>query len=362
MNFLFNLISFSILISVIVFVHELGHFLFARLNHVKVLSFSIGFGKAIFSKTDKHGTVWKIGIIPFGGYVSMLGQNDKPETAQQKQEARAKLTTKEKSESFEFKKRYQKIAIAFAGPLFNFLFSFIVFFFLFSIKGTLEKKITVTDIFPKSPAYTAGIKPNDIIVSINNIPVSKEYDIHDIIQKSNGDNLKFSIKRDNKNLNINLKPMPQADNIYFVGISYMLSLSSEYKKMSIAESLSKSYEVIYKIITGTTKSLNEMIVGKRSTKELGGIIAIANISSNALKSGLYMFLFLMATISVSLGFFNLLPIPVLDGGYIFIYTIESIIRRDISDKIKEKFFLIGFIIVISLMILSNFNDVRRLLK
>ena len=348
MNFLFNLISFSILISVIVFVHELGHFLFARLNHVKVLSFSIGFGKAIFSKTDKHGTVWKIGIIPFGGYVSMLGQNDKPETAQQKQEARAKLTTKEKSESFEFKKRYQKIVIAFAGPLFNFLFSFIVFFFLFSIKGTLEKKITVTDIFPKSPAY--------------NIPVSKEYDIHDIIQKSNGDNLKFSIKRDNKNLNINLKPMPQADNIYFVGISYMLSLSSEYKKMSITESLSKSYEVIYKIITGTTKSLNEMIVGKRSTKELGGIIAIANISSNALKSGLYMFLFLMATISVSLGFFNLLPIPVLDGGYIFIYTIESIIRRDIPDKIKEKFFLIGFIIVISLMILSNFNDVRRLLK
>ncbi len=360
MGFLTGVIAFIILLPVIVFVHEYGHFLFARINGVRVESFSIGFGPSLFSWMDKHNTAWKISAIPLGGYVKMLGQSDTPETSAEKQKKIKKMTKKDKAESFEFKKTYQKASIVFAGPFFNFIFGFIVFLSLFFFVGMPKTNSIVMDIVKDSPAYTSGIKVGDRIISINKEVIEKPRNIANIIKKSNGNKLKIELERNGKILDIFVKPKKQNDS-YFLGISYA-SHFENYKKMNFISSINASYQAISNIVVDTLKSLGEIISGSRSSKELGGMISIAKVSGDALSAGLYSFLYLMAFISVSLGLFNLFPIPVLDGGYLFIYLIEGIIRREIPEKIKEKIFFLGFVFIIFLLILSNLNDVARILK
>ncbi len=218
----------------------------------------------------------------------------------------------------------------------------------------------VMDIVKDSPAYTTGVKVGDRIISINKEVIEKPRNIANIIKKSNGNKLKIELERNGKILDIFVKPKKQNDS-YFLGISYA-SHFENYKKMNFISSINASYQAISNIVVDTLKSLGEIISGSRSSKELGGMISIAKVSGDALSAGLYSFLYLMAFISVSLGLFNLFPIPVLDGGYLFIYLIEGIIRREIPEKIKEKIFFLGFVFIIFLLILSNLNDVARILK
>ncbi len=360
MGILTGIIAFIILLPIIVFVHEYGHFLFARINGVRVESFSIGFGPSLFSWKDKHNTVWKVSAIPLGGYVKMLGQSDTPESAEAKVKKAKKLTKKDKAESFEFKKRYQKASIVFAGPFFNFIFGFLVFFGLFYFIGSPTTSSIVMDVIKDSPAYVSGIKAGDKIVSINDVNIEQPKEIKNAIQNSNGKKLKIKVFRQDKNLNIFITP-EKKNGFYFLGVSYAQRFEN-YKKIGFIDSLNDSYNLVSNIVSDTLKSLGEMIIGSRSSKELGGMISIAKVSGDALSAGLYSFLYLMAIISVSLGLFNLFPIPVLDGGYLFIYIIEGIIRRDIPEKIKQVIFFLGFIFIIFLLILSNFNDVLRIIK
>ena len=347
-----SILAFVILLPIIVFVHELGHFLFARWCGVRVIKFSIGFGKSLYSWTDSYGTIWSISMIPFGGFVSMLGQNDAPETIKQKQEARAKLTETEKAESFEFKKRYQKIAIAFGGPLFNFIFGFIVFLFIFSFKGIPEQKISIVEILKNSPAISSGLKVGDEILEINGNALKHTKSILKIER-----NNILKIKRNNKIVTIPVNAEKKG-NSYFLGMKYTIE-SANYKKIGFTTAVCESGKKISDIVTTTIKGVGEMITGTRSSKELGGMISIAKISGSALSNGFYSFMYLMAIISVSLGLFNLFPIPILDGGQIFIILIESIIRHDLPDIVKSVFYFIGLAAVIFLMLLSNANDVIR---
>ena len=360
MGFLTGIIAFIILLPIIVFVHEFGHFLFARINGVRVESFSIGFGPSLFSWKDKYNTVWKISAIPLGGYVKMLGQSDTPESVEEKQKKIKKLSKKNKAESFEFKKRYQKASIVFAGPFFNFLFGFIVFWGLFFFVGQPKTNCIVIDVVKNSPAYMAGIKSGDRVIAINENSVENPRKIQKFIQQSNGKKIKIKLERDGKVLNLFASPKKEKDS-YFLGISYS-SHFENYKKIGFIDSFIEAYNSVSNITTDTLKSLGEIISGDRSSKELGGMISIAKVSGDALSAGLYSFLYLIAFISISLGLFNLFPIPVLDGGYLFMYIIEGIIRRDIPEKIKEKIFFLGFIFIIFLLVLSNFNDIARILK
>ena len=360
MGILTGIIAFIILLPVIVFVHEFGHFLFARINGVRVESFSIGFGPSLFSWKDKHNTVWKISAIPLGGYVKMLGQSDTPESIEERRKKEKKLTKKDKAESFEFKKRYQKASIVFAGPFFNFVFGFIVFFGLFYFIGVPKTSSIVMDVVKDSPAYVSGVKAGDTIISINGINIEQPREIKNFIQNSDGKKLKLNIKSGDKSLQIFVLP-ERKDNTYFLGVNYTQRFEN-YEKIDFIDSVSHSYKLISNIVSDTLKSLGEIIIGSRSSKELGGMISIAKVSGDALASGFYTFLYLMAIISVSLGLFNLFPIPVLDGGYLFMYIIEGVIRRDIPEKIKQTVFFLGFIFIVFLLILSNFNDVLRIIK
>lgn len=360
MGILTGIIAFIILLPIIVFVHEYGHFLFARINGVRVESFSIGFGPSLFSWKDKHNTVWKFSAIPLGGYVKMLGQSDTPELAEVKAKKAKKLTKKDKAESFEFKKRYQKASIVFAGPFFNFIFGFLVFFGLFYFIGLPATSSIVMDVVKDSPAYVSGIKAGDKIVSINGVNIEQPREIKNAIQNSDGKKLKVKVFRQDKNLNIFITPEKKNDT-YFLGVSYSQRFEN-YKKIGFIDSVNNSCLLISNIVSDTLKSLGEIFIGKRSSKELGGMISIAKVSGDALSAGFYTFLYLMAIISVSLGLFNLFPIPVLDGGYLFIYIIEGIIRRNIPERVKQFVFFLGFLFIIFLLILSNFNDVLRIIK
>ena len=360
MGFLMGIIAFVILLPVIVFVHEFGHFLFARINGVRVESFSIGFGPSLFSWTDKHNTVWKVSAVPLGGYVKMLGQSDTPESSKEKAKKSKKLTAKDRAESFEFKKRYQKASIVFAGPFFNFVFGFLVFFSLYFFTGISNTSTVVMEVIKDSPAYTSGIKAGDVILSIDGESVKNSRKISNLIKKSNGKKIIVKVKRDDKDLSISVTPEKKG-NTYFLGVSYT-SRFENYRRVGFTSAVIEAYNSVANIVTDTMHSLGEMIVGTRSSKELGGMISIAKVSGDALSAGLYAFLYLMAFISISLGLFNLFPIPVLDGGYLFIYMIEGIIRRDIPEKVKQVIFFIGFIFIIFLLLISNFNDVVRIIK
>ncbi len=354
------LLAFIIMIPVVVVVHELGHFLFARLNHVKVEAFSIGFGKKLYSWKDKLGTEWRICAIPLGGYVSMLGQSDTPQTVEEKKLAESKLTKEEKKQSFEFKKRYQKASIAFAGPFFNFIFGFVVFFSLFFFVGESVNPAFVNSVVKDSPAFVAGMKDGDKIIKIADMDINNVQDVANAMQKANGQSLLIKVIRDGKNVELSVIPKKDGDR-FILGITYAPKFES-YTKVGFIDSLKMAYNEVSNIVSQTVGAMVDIIVGDRSSKELGGIIAIAQISGAALESGFYTFMFLMAFISISLGLFNLFPIPILDGGYLLIYAIEGIIRRDLSDKFKEKLFFVGFMFIIFLLLLSNFNDIVRLLK
>lgn len=360
LTLLYAIIAFIILLPIIVFVHELGHFLFARMNGVKVEAFAIGFGKKLFGWRDSYGTDWKVCVIPLGGYVKMVGQSDTPESAEKKAEDRKKMSAKERAESFEFKKRYQKASIVAAGPVFNFIFGMVVFFGLFFFVGVPNSSVVVQGVVLESAADKAGLKTGDKILKMNDVNISKTRDVSKFMGKSDGSVIKMEISRDEKVVTVDIKPLLDND-IYKIGIMYSSSFN-EYTKVGFVGALKGAYDDTASIVTETLSSLGQMIVGKRSSKELGGMISIAQISGAALKSGLYSFLYLMALISISLGLFNLFPIPVLDGGYLFIYIIEGIIRRDLSEKVKEKMFFIGFVFIIFLLLLSNVNDILRLFK
>ena len=360
LTLLYAIIAFIILLPVIVFVHELGHFLFARLNGVKVEAFAIGFGKKLFGWRDSYGTDWKVCIIPLGGYVKMLGQSDTPESAEKKEQDRKKMSVKEKSQSFEFKKRYQKASIVAAGPVFNFLFGLIVFFGLFFFVGLPNNSVVVQGVVLESAADKAGIKAGDKILKMNDVEILKTRDVSKFMGKADGSTIKMEILRDDKTKVIDIKPLLE-NNVYKIGIVYT-SVFNEYSKVGFVGAIKGAYDDTASIVSETLSSLGQMIIGKRSSKELGGMISIAQISGAAFANGLYSFLYLMALISISLGLFNLFPIPVLDGGYLFIYIIEGLMGHDLSEKVKEKMFFVGFLFIIFLLLLSNVNDVLRLFK
>lgn len=360
MGLVYAIIAFVILLPIIVFVHEFGHFLFARINGVKVEAFAIGFGKKLFGWRDSHGTDWKVCIIPLGGYVKMVGQSDTPESAEKRAEDRKKMTEKEMAQSFEFKKRYQKASIVAAGPLFNFIFGMIVFFGLFFFAGIPDSSVVVHSVVSESAAQKAGVKDGDKILSLDGVKVEKAKNIASIMKKADGSVIEMKVLRDGEVVDLKIEPTKD-NNVYKLGIMYS-AVYSNFKKVGFVGAMKASYDDTASIVSETLKGLGQMIIGQRSSKELGGMISIAQISGEALKNGLYSFLYLMALISISLGLFNLFPIPVLDGGYLFIYIIEGIIRRDLSEKIKEKLFFIGFVFIIFLLLLSNVNDILRLFK
>ncbi len=351
-----------LVLSLLIFFHELGHFLIARFFGVKVDIFSIGFGKRLFTK--KIGdTEWSISIIPLGGYVKMKGQDDSNP-----------LAKNDDSDSYTTKKPWQKILILLAGPFANFFVAFLLYFTASQMGTYLSPLFNYSHYIPttigafssESPAKEAGLKEGDKIVKINGIEIKNWDSIGKSIQKYDG-NINFTILRDNRELNFNIRPLIKEQKNRFgetikrkiIGIAP--KIRDNILKFSPIDGIVFAYNETIYASTMIFKSVEKLITGSVPANQLGGVISIVDITSKASQSGLLALIFFTALISVNLGVLNLLPIPALDGGHIMFNLYEIITRKAPSEKIMYRLTIVGWGILLSLMLLGIYNDLNRLL-
>jgi regulator of sigma E protease len=348
-----TLLSFAVVLGVLIFFHEFGHFLLARLFGVGVEKFSLGFGPRLIGKKIGR-TDYRISAIPLGGYVKMIGE-----------EPDAEVAPADISVSFTHKHVLKRICIVAAGPFFNVLLSIIIFFSIFLISGLFILKASVGEVRQGSPAFNAGIKPGDEITAIDETPVSNWNDMTEVISASNGKTLKVSVKRAGADLVFQITPeLVPAKNIFGEDIKrYIIGISSagEFytQKLNPVQALVESCKQTYNIIELMVVILGKLITGEISTDTIGGPIMIAKMAGDQAKSGIENLIFFIAVISVNLAIINLLPIPVLDGGHLLFFVIEAIKGHPVSLKVREVAQQIGLFIIILLVILVFYNDIFR---
>ncbi|MFN7038265.1 MAG: RIP metalloprotease RseP [Alphaproteobacteria bacterium] len=358
-----NIISFLVIISVIVFIHEFGHYIAAKSFGVKINIFSIGFGKELVGWNDKSGTRWKICAIPMGGYVKMHG--DENAASMPDEELLSNLTEAEKKDSFHAKPLYAKALVVSAGPIANFILAIVLLTFIFNVYGKAVVLPIIDQIQENSSAQKAGLNIGDEIISINNNPIKVFSDIERIIFENPNQALNFEIKRADSILHIPIIPHLTETKDSFgnkitvprVGI---ISRKFEIQKFSVINSLMMATKETYMLSKATINAIGQMITGKRGTEELGGPISIAKYSGQSVKSGFITVLWFIILLSINLGLINLMPIPILDGGHLLFYAIEAIKGSPLSQRIQQYSFRIGLVIVLSLMAFSTFNDIKKL--
>ncbi len=360
---LHNFLSFVAIISLIVFIHEFGHFWVARLCGVQIEAFSIGFGKEICGFIDKKGTRWKLCLLPLGGYVKMYG--DKNGASMPDLEELQKMSTVEKEKSFIFKNVYQRFAIVIAGPVANFLLAIIIFTFLFKINGLNTVLPIVDEILPQSAASESHLQKGDRILTINGKEITDFNDVRKIVTISTDKELQLKIERKKQILQINITPKYQVSKDFFgdeikTGMLGITASQTTHEDLNIVQSFASANVETYKTSLLIFEALYELITGKRSVKELGGPIKIAKYSGQTVTMGITVVAWFMAMISINLGVMNLLPVPVLDGGHLFFYLIEMIAKKPLPQKTQQIGFQIGMALVLTLMIFTTFNDVYQL--
>jgi regulator of sigma E protease len=350
LDLLNHLWPFLFVLLTIVFVHELGHYIVAKLCGVKVEVFSVGFGREIFGWNDKSGTRWKICLLPLGGYIKMHGDNFME--AQEPKDPQA----------FTSKSFFPKSAIVLAGPAMNFLLATCIITILYWNQGDFVSPPIIGQVETGSVAEAAGIEPGDIVLAIEERTITNFADIATALSAYPNQELQFSLQRGDLILNKTLQPKliktEEHPAIYRIGIRSTAPIKINY---SFIESLSKASDTTLHVTAETAKALKQMVLGQRNLKELSGPIGIATYSNQASKLGLANLLWLMAILSINLGLMNLLPIPVLDGGHFMFYLIEAIIGKKIAVIFYKIGMNIGILLILTLMITSTFNDLRKII-
>ena len=362
------ILPFIVLILIVVFIHEYGHYYFAKKYGVGVTDFSIGFGKEILGWNDKSGTRWKICWIPLGGYVKFFG--DRNVFSQSDQDRLIeKYDEIERKKLFVLKPLYQRVLIVFGGPLANFLLSLVIFFSIYTFVGKDFTPAVINEVQKDSPAMVGGLKQGDIILEIDNNEVKSIMDVSKYITMSTNDIIDFKVKRSYDELILNIKPnyVLGSDNLgnnikkRVVGIK-LGAYKNEIKhvKLGPAQALYHAIHEVYYVSISSLKYIGAMIFGKADTSQLGGPIRIAKISGQVAEFGILAFISMTAYISISLGLVNLFPIPMLDGGHLMFYAFEKILGRPLSQKTQEGFFRIGLFLLLTLMFFTTFNDLKDL--
>ena len=360
------IIPFIILIIVVVFIHEYGHFYFAKRYGVGVTDFSIGFGKEMFGWNDKSGTRWKVCAIPLGGYVKFFG--DRNVYSQADNEKIIKEYSKEDQDKlFVLKPLYQRALIVFGGPLANFLLAILIFFSVYMFVGKDFTPAVINEVQKDSPAMIAGLKDNDIVVSIDDNKVKSIMEVSKFIMMSTDEFINFTVNRSNQDLTFRVKPnviksedeLGNKINKRMVGIK-LGAYNNEVNHVKLGPTKALFYAVneVYYVSISSLKYIGSMLTGNGDSSQLGGPIRIAKISGQVAEFGILPFISLMAYISISLGLINLFPIPMLDGGHLMFYGIEKVLGRPLSQKTQEGFFRIGMFLLLSLMFFTTFNDLK----
>jgi len=360
-------VPFLFVLTIVVFFHELGHFLMARLCGIKVLVFSIGFGPEIAGFNDRYGTRWKISAVPLGGYVKFFGDDNAASVPDQA--AAASMLDADRKDSFMFQPVRSRAAVVAAGPVANFVLAIAIFAAIFMTVGKQTTSARVDSVQPASAAEAAGFKPGDLVTAINGEKIESFSDMQRIVSISAGETL--SIDVDRGGAPINLKATPQLkelkDNfgnvhrLGVLGISRSMSPGDiKTEKAGPLRAITMGAQETWFVVDRTLAYIGGVFVGREAADQLGGPIRIAQVSGQVATAGFTALIHLTAVLSVSIGLLNLFPIPLLDGGHLLFYSIETIRGRPLSERAQEVGFRIGLAVVVMLMIFATFNDILRL--
>lgn len=356
-------LPFMVVLTIVVFVHELGHFLFARWNGVKVEVFSIGFGPELFGFNDKHGTRWKFSALPLGGYVRMFSDADMASRPDEK--AMREMTPEERAYSHHHKTVWQRFQISIGGPLANYVFGILVMIFVLAVYGDMEPKDDPVLGFVASngAAAQAGLQPGDKIIAIDNHQITTFHAMRDFIREHPSVEMDVLYERDGQQQHLKVTPKsvdedgPQG-RIHpgQLGIGPATDLVTK----SIPESIYGGFYAAYALSARSLETIVGVLMGSKSSEGLSGPIGIARLTGDLAMTSPRAFLWFIAFLSISLGFLNLLPVPMLDGGHLLFYIIEAVRGRPLSEKTQERAFLVGFVLVGSLFVYTTYKDLGQI--
>ena len=348
LDFVMKLIPTLVVFGILVFIHELGHFIFAKLSGVDVEKFSLGFGPELI-KFKKGGTVYAISIIPLGGFVKMAG-----ETIEDRDEKNLN------ENDFISQNVWKRFSIIFAGPFMNYLLAFVMLVLVCLIGRPMPASV-VGEVLEASPAYTAGIAAGDKVIAINGEKVSTWEEMHAAIIASE-DDVVFNIERDGAVSAVKVVPEEVEDKDVFGEIVKVrrvgVAPSDErvYIKYPLGESFKQAGLITYNLTVLTYNALARLVTGRLSAKAVSGPLGIMIIAGKTAEKGVVALMQLTAFLSISLAIFNLLPFPALDGGHLFFIAIEAVFRKPVSFKVQERFSQVGFVLLMSLMVFVVWND------
>lgn len=362
-DILFKAANFIIILSVIVFVHEFGHYIIAKWAGVKIETFSIGFGRELTGWNDKSGTRWKISALPLGGYVKMYGDASEASTPS---EELINMSEEEKAKTFHHKPLHKKAAIVAAGPLANFLLTIIILTGFIYTRGISSTEPIIGAVMPQSAAESAGLQPGDRVIKVNGSTVEIFNDIPNAMLTNLGTPLTLQIERNGKVQDVTLTPKMVTDKDPFgsdfthpvIGI---VSTKLTSKTVGPIRAVWEATRLTYTFCITTLKGVGQIITGERSaTKDIKGPIGMAKMSGAAVEKGFHTTLYFIAILSANLGLVNLFPIPILDGGHLLFYLIQAVTRRPINPKLQEYSFRVGMALISMLMAFAVINDFWQL--
>lgn len=354
-------IPFLVILTALVFVHELGHYLVARWNGVRVEVFSIGFGPELFGWTDRAGTRWKFSAIPLGGYVKMFGDAN---AASMPAEDNAEMSEAERAVAFPYKRLGQRAWIVSAGPIANFLFAIVLLAGLFSLIGQPFTPAVVGQVVPGSAAEAAGFQPGDKIIAVNGETVARFEELQRIVGLRPEEELEVVLLRDGREIGLIATParverensLGETQEVGQLGIQRS---GSEFIQHDPLTAVWQATRETVSIVSQTFTALGQIIRGDRGADELGGPIRIAQMSGQVAEHGIPQAIFFSAVLSINLGLINLFPIPMLDGGHLLFYAIEALRGRPLGERAQEYGFRIGLALVLTLMVFVTWNDLLR---
>lgn len=363
-----SLLPFLFVLTIVVFFHELGHFLVARLCGVRVLVFSVGFGPELIGFNDRHGTRWKISAIPLGGYVKFFGDEGAASTPDT--ETVAAMTAGERRVSFHHQSVARRSAIVAAGPIANFLLAIVIFAAIFVFYGKPSTTARVDSVQPDSAAAAAGFVTGDVVVAIDGRKIETFAEMQRVVSISAGQTLEITVNRGGAPVILKAKPALREvkdnfGNVHRIGVlgitRSMGAGDAQLEKVPAVKALWLGTEETWFVIERTLSYLGGVIIGREAADQLGGPIRIAQVSGQVATAGFVALIHLAAVLSVSIGLLNLFPIPLLDGGHLLFYAIEAARGRPLSERAQEMGFRFGLAVVLMLMIFATFNDIIHLI-
>jgi regulator of sigma E protease len=361
------LIPFLFVLTLVVFFHELGHFLIARWAGVRVLVFSIGFGPELFGFNDRHGTRWKVSAIPLGGYVKFFGDDNAASVPDQA--ALAAMSEEERRHSFVHQPVGPRAAIVVAGPLANFLLAIVIFAGLFMIFGKPSTSPRVDAVQPGSAAAAAGFQPGDLVLTINGRPIDSFPDMQQIVSTNAGETLVFEVDRGGARVTLKAVPALKEIKDRFGNVIRQGQLGitrsptpddTHFQPVGPLKAVELGVQRTWFVVERTLSYIGGVVAGREAADQLGGPIRIAQVSGQVATEGLASLFSLAAVLSVSIGLLNLFPVPLLDGGHLLFYAIEAVRGKPLSERAQEVGFRIGLAIVVMLMIFATYNDILHL--